>query len=118
MRTRIQKHIILSEIVLTVDGIDPLELFGENNAKLNLLRKAFPDIQVTSRGNKLRLYGDKKYTQKAKGRFESMVRYLKANSTLPVSTVEELLSGHEPFANGSGSRNERVILHGTSGKPI
>ena len=119
MRTRTQKNIILSEIVLTVDGIDPLELFGENNAKLNLLRKAFPDIQVTSRGNKLRLYGDKKYTQKAKARFESMIRYLKANSNLPVSTVEELLSGHEPFANSSGSRrNELVILHGTNGKPI
>ncbi|RLD18513.1 MAG: phosphate starvation-inducible protein PhoH [Bacteroidetes bacterium] len=109
---------ILSEIVLTVDGIDPLELFGENNIKLNLLRKAFPDIQVTSRGNKLRLYGDKKYTQKAKARFESMVRYLKANSNLPLSTVEELLSGNQPFNNGSSARNDQVILHGTSGKPI
>lgn len=108
----------MSEIVLTVDGIDPLELFGENNNKLNLLRKAFPEIQVTSRGNKLRLYGDKKYTQKAKARFESMVRYLKSNNDLPVAAVEELLTGHQPFANGNGGRNDQVIVHGTNGKPI
>ncbi len=113
-----KKQIILSEIVLTVDGIDPLELFGENNAKLNLLRRAFPDIRVTSRGNKLRLYGEKKYTQKAKARFESMVRYLKANDNLPLDTVEELLSGHQPYSNGNGSRNDKVILHGINGKPI
>jgi phosphate starvation-inducible PhoH-like protein len=108
----------LSEIVLTVDGIDPLELFGENNAKLNLLRKAFPDIQVTSRGNKLRLSGEKKYTQKAKARFESMVRYLKANNKLPIRTVEDLLDGHEPYINGSSGRGDGVIVHGTNGKPI
>ena len=45
----------MSEIILTVDGIDPVELYGENNVKLNLLRKAFPEITITSRGNSVKL---------------------------------------------------------------
>jgi phosphate starvation-inducible PhoH-like protein len=57
---------ILSEIILTVDDIDLLELYGQNNVKLNLLRKAFPDISITARGNNLKLSGEKKDTQKAK----------------------------------------------------
>jgi len=110
----------LSEIVLTFDGVDPLELFGDNNKKLNLFRRAFPDIQVTSRGNQVRLYGEKKLTQKAKSRFESMVRHLKQNDTLPMQTVEDLLEGHVmQTANGrKGGRNDQVIVHGTNGKPI
>ena len=108
----------MSEIVLTFDGVDPLELFGENNTKLNLLRKAFPDIQVTSRGNQVRLYGEKKHTQKAKSRFESMVKYLRQNKNLPVQTVEDLLEGHTPHTNGSSHKDDKVIVFGTSGKPI
>lgn len=109
----------MSEIVLTVDGVDPVQLFGENNTKLNLLRQAFPDIQITSRGNQIRLYGDKKHTQKAKSRFESMVKYLKQNRNLPMQTVEDLLEGHSVAAiPGAGGGGDQVIVHGTNGKPI
>ncbi|MEI2765528.1 MAG: hypothetical protein V9F82_07570 [Dermatophilaceae bacterium] len=68
-------NLLLSDIILTVEGVDPVELFGENNAKLNLLRKAFTDVTITSRGNSLKLTGEKKDTQAAKAKFEMMVRY-------------------------------------------
>ncbi|MFN0014149.1 MAG: PhoH family protein [Saprospiraceae bacterium] len=110
----------MSEIILTVEGIDPVELYGENNAKLNLLRKAFPDVTITSRGNSLKLAGDKKHTQPAKARFEMMVRYLREHQELPAQTVEDLLGGENPFevripVNGEASN---AILFGRDGRPI
>lgn len=112
----------MSEIILTIEGIDPLELFGENNAKLNLLRKAYPDATITSRGNSLKITGDKKYTQAAKSKFEMMARYLREHNELPVQTVTDLLGGENPFevripVNGDGSAGN-VILHGREGRPI
>jgi phosphate starvation-inducible PhoH-like protein len=112
----------LSEIILTIEGLDPLELFGENNAKLNLLRKAFPDATITSRGNSLKITGEKKDSQAAKGKFEMMARYLREHNELPVQTVEDLLGGENPFevripVNGDGSGNN-VILFGRDGRPI
>ena len=77
----------MSEIILTVEGVDPVELYGENNVKLNLLRKAFPEITITSRGNSLKLAGEKKFTQKAKAKFELMVRLLREYNELPVQMV-------------------------------
>jgi phosphate starvation-inducible PhoH-like protein len=50
----------LSEIILTIEGVDLVELYGENNVKLNLLRKAYPDVTMTSRGNNLKLAGERK----------------------------------------------------------
>ena len=110
----------LSEIILTVEGVDPVQLFGENNAKLNLLRKAFPDVTITSRGNNLKLTGEKKDTQAAKSKFEMMARYLREHLELPVQTVEDLLGGENPFdvripVNGD---NSNTILFGREGKPI
>ena len=59
----------MSEIILTIDGVDPVELFGQNNVKLNALRQAFPDLQITSRGHHLKIAGEKKIAQNAKSRF-------------------------------------------------
>jgi phosphate starvation-inducible protein PhoH and related proteins len=114
--------LLLSDIILTVEGVDPVELFGENNAKLNLLRKAFSDVTITSRGNSLKITGEKKDSQAAKSKFEMMVRYLREHQELPVQTVEDLLGGENPFevripVNGDGSSGN-TILFGRDGKPI
>ncbi|MEL7021664.1 MAG: PhoH family protein [Bacteroidota bacterium] len=110
----------MSEIILTVDGVDPVALFGENNAKLNLLKRAFPDVNITSRGNQLKLAGEKKDTQQVKRKFEMMVRLLREHRELPQQIVEELLAGTNPFEhrlseNGNGNK---TIVHGRSGKTI
>jgi len=108
-----------SEINLTVEGVEPLELFGENNLKLNLVRKAFPDVQITSRGNYLKLVGDKKDTQEVKSKFEMMVRYLKDHQELSSHTIEDLLSGSNPFDNKlQANVDNAVILYGREGRAI
>ncbi len=110
----------MSEIILTVEGVDLVELYGTNNVKLNLLQKAFPEITITSRGNSLKLSGEKKFTQKAKSRFETMVRLLKKHKELPVQSVEELLLGGNPFAHhiSKNDNGNKTIVHGRGGRAI
>ena len=109
----------MSEIILTIDGVDLVELYGEKNTKLNLLRKAFPDITITSRGNNVKIIGEKKFTQKAKAKLEMMVRMLKEHKELTAHTVEDLLNGENPFQNKlSPGPSNATIVHGRNGKPI
>ena len=109
----------MSEIILTIDGVDPVELYGQNNVKLNLLRKAFPELTIRARGNTLKLVGEKKDAQKAKRYFELMVRLLKERDELPVQMVEDILQGTNPFnthlSNGNGNA---TLVHGRGGKAI
>ena len=107
------------EIILSVDGVDLLGLYGENNVKLNLLREAYPDVVITSRGQSLKLSGDKKQTQKAKAKIELMVRLLNEHKELPVQIVKALLNGDNPFeARIAEGKPNKTILHGLDGKPI
>jgi phosphate starvation-inducible PhoH-like protein len=110
----------LSEIILTIDGVDPLALYGRNNSKLSLLKKAFPDLTITSRGNNLKLSGERKDTQKAKARIESMVNMLKQNIDLTEKAVMDLLEGHNPYEiqQEDLKRAGKVIVYGNNGKPI
>jgi len=113
------KDKLLSEIVLSVEDLDPLELFGQNNSKLNLFRKAFPDVIVTSRGNQLKLNGKKKFAQNAKDKFELMMKILREQHALPMETVEDLLAGTHTFDSGENTNGSGdVILYSRTGKPI
>lgn len=109
----------MSDIILNVAGVDHLDLYGEKNIKLNLLKKAYPDVQITSRGDQIRLKGEKKNTQNVKAKFELMIRILKEKKELPIGAVEDLLSGINPFSNHvdqNGSNN--IIVYGRDGKAI
>jgi phosphate starvation-inducible PhoH-like protein len=119
LASEVSKRKLLSEIILTVEGIDPVELYGENNVKLNLLRKAFPELTITSRGNSLKLSGEKQSTQKAKSKFETMVRLLKENKELPTQVVEDLLGGNNPFEGRlTNGESGKVLVFGPDGKQI
>ncbi len=110
----------MSEIVLNIEGVDPRELFGEHNIKLDLLKNAFPDITITSRGHQVKMVGDKKFTQEAKARLESMVKMLRAHKDLSIHMVEDLLAGENLFDSRipAQASDNTTLVHGRDGKVI
>jgi len=106
----------LTEIILTIEGVDPVELYGEKNVKLNLVRKAFPDLKLTSRGNSIKLSGTSADTQRAKNRIELMVNMLKEHNELSIQMVEDMLNGNNPLATRlSNGPSNTTLLHGRDG---
>ena len=109
----------MSEIVLTIDAVDPSDLYGQNNQNLDLIKEAFPDVTFTGRGNQIKLKGDKKQTQEAKGKIELIVRMIKDKHTLDKQAIEDLLQNHHAFENKiSTTSNGSTIVYGRGGKPI
>ena len=99
--------------------MNPLELYGQNNVRLNLLKKAFPAVQITSRGSSIKMSGEKRQTQKAKSKLEMMVKLLKQNHELSTATVHQLLNGGEAFYDTMFHNGKKsIILHGRGGKAI
>ena len=88
----------MSEIILTIEGVDLVALFGENNGKLNLVRKAYPDVTITSRGSNFKIRGDKTAdTQAVKDKIEMMIRMLREHKELSNHVVEDMLRGENPY---------------------
>ncbi|MBK6371831.1 MAG: PhoH family protein [Saprospiraceae bacterium] len=111
----------MSELVLTIDGVEPLDFLGENNSKLNFIKSKYPELQIISRGNSLKITGDKKQTQELKAKVEVLVRYLKEHKELPMSAMDTIMAGMNPFDNKSietPSSNGNIILHNKDGFPI
>ncbi|MEM9837293.1 MAG: PhoH family protein [Bacteroidota bacterium] len=109
----------MSEIVLSINGVDPVSLLGEHNKKLNLVREAYPNATITQRGTNIKLAGAKRETQQLKHHFELMMRLLEDGRDLSLQTVEDILAGENPFVTklGNGAAN-KTIVYGRNGKPI
>jgi phosphate starvation-inducible PhoH-like protein len=109
----------LSEINLTIEGVDLIEFYGENNAKLNLLKEAFPQVKITSRGNTVKLSGEKKDTQTVKSKLELMLRTLKEYKELSAHTILDMLEGENPFDSKiPGDKPDSIIVYGRDSRPI
>lgn len=109
----------MSEIELTIDGVDLRELYGERNKNLDIIQESYPDLQIVSRGNYLKLNGKKKATQNAKANLESMIRLLRMNKPLDDMTVKDLVAGENVFEKHVQESNPKTtIVHGRNGKPI
>ena len=110
----------MSEIILKIEGVDPLELYGEKNKRINLVKKAYPDVTITSRGNNIKIVGDESDTHKAKQKIELMVKHLKLHDDLSDQTVIELINGEGPKDNliPKHDKNNNTIVYSRTGKPI
>lgn len=111
----------MSELILTIEGVEPLDLLGENNNKLNLIKTHYPQLTINARGNTLKISGDKKVTQELKGKIELIIRYLKEHKILPAHIVEDILIGnshHSAAVHADKMTSGNTILHNKDGFPI
>ncbi len=109
----------MSELILTFDGVDPLDLYGENNSKINLIKQSFPEVKITSRGQQIKLNGKKEDLEKVKNKLELMVRMIHDQHDVNTQVVQDLIQddkaqNHKLSEKTAGG----VIVYGKNGSPI
>ncbi len=108
-----------SQILLTLESVDPYEIYGEKNAKIQLIKDKFPDLQIISRGTTLKISGDKSQAQEAKAIFELLINIVKSKRELTKQTVQDVLEGSNPMETMlSRKDNKGLIVYGRNGHPI
>jgi phosphate starvation-inducible PhoH-like protein len=48
----------MTEKILHLETIDPIDLLGVNNSRLDIFKKAFPKIQIVARGHEVKIMGE------------------------------------------------------------
>ena len=44
--------------IFLLEDIDPIDLYGSRNSKLNLIKSYFPKLKVNARGSELHILGE------------------------------------------------------------
>ncbi len=82
----------MPEKQLSIEGADPLLLFGFNDVYLRKIEDAFPDTHITARGTEIHLEGDADTLDKVERVFSEMLTLLDRNDHLTEEDVETILA--------------------------
>jgi Phosphate starvation-inducible protein PhoH, predicted ATPase len=108
----------LTESIINLDSINPIEFFGVNNGKLDLLKKKFPLLKILSRGTQLKLSGAPEEVATAKDKIGQIVKYLERNGNLTEGYFEQLLGDEDSVDNFTERNPNDVLVFGPNGRTV
>jgi len=111
----------LTEAIINLDTVNPIEFFGVNNSKFDILKRKFPLLKILSRGSQIKLSGQASEVSNAQTRIGQLVKYLERNGHLSENYFAEILGEDE---NGESTvtveneANNDILVFGPNGKVI
>lgn len=80
----IEKQIIL-------ENIDPIDIYGANNAKIDQIKTYFPKLKIVARGNVIKVFGSEEIIIEFEKKLLRMMRHFKKYNSLTESQIERLI---------------------------
>ncbi len=110
----------MTETIISLDAVNPIEFFGVNNGKLDILKKRFPLLKILSRGTQLKLSGSPEQVDNAKEKIDLIVQYLQRNGHMSQNYFEQILGGDdaETVDNFVERNPNDVLVFGPNGKTV
>jgi len=110
----------LRDTIINLETVNPIEFFGVNNGKLDILKKKFPLLKILSRGTQLKLSGAPEQVEGAKEKIDLIVQYLERNGHMSENYFEQILGGDDAeTVDHFVERNPNdVLVFGPNGKTV
>ena len=110
----------MTETIINLDSVNPIEFFGVNNGKLDVLKKRFPLLKILSRGTQLKLSGAPEQIDIAKEKVSLVLQYLERNGHLSESYFEQILGGDdaEVVDHFIDKNPNDILVFGPNGKTV
>ena len=110
----------MTETIINLESVNPLEFFGVNNGKLDILKKKFPLLKILSRGTQIKISGAPEQIDIAREKIGLLIQYLERNGNVTESYFEQILGGddQETVDNFKERHPNEVLVYGPNGKSI
>jgi len=110
----------LTDTIINLETVNPIEFFGVNNGKLDILKKKFPLLKILSRGTQLKLSGAPEQVENAREKIDLIVQYLERNGHMSENYFEQILGGDDAEAiDHFIERNPNdILVFGPNGKSV
>ena len=110
----------MTETIINLETVNPIEFFGVNNGKLDILKKKFPLLKILSRGTQIKLSGAPEQIESAKEKIDLLVQYLERNGHVSENYFEQILGGDDAeTVDHFVDRNPNdILVFGPNGKTV
>ena len=105
----------MAEKKFTLTNIDPIEIYGSRNSKLDVIKSYYPKLKIIARGGKLTVFGDEEIIEQFETKLQVLIQHFHKYNRLTVSNIDRLIMEDH---NVVLELDDDVIVHGTHGKLI
>ena len=108
----------MTEVILNVEHINPLEFFGINNSKFDILKKQFPLLKILSRGSQIKLSGQSEQVNSVASKLQLIISYLEKNGHISDAYFSRIIGEDDLMEDHAEPINNDVLVFGPNGKTI
>ena len=108
----------MTEVILNVEHINPLEFFGINNSKFEILKKQFPLLKILSRGSQIKLSGQAEQVNSVAIKLQLIISYLEKNGHISDAYFSRIIGDDDLMEDQAEPINNDVLVFGPNGKTI
>ncbi len=106
----------VTEKKIILEDISPVNLYGVNDSKLELIKKRFPKLKIVARGETIKATGDDEELNQLEMVINILVAYYNRFGNLTENAIEQILNGSSKKDSRSDKTDaEDVIVFGNSG---
>ncbi|MFI3265183.1 MAG: PhoH family protein [Rikenellaceae bacterium] len=101
---------------ITLEGVDPRELYGAQNIYLEQIQEIHPQLKIVARGASLKVFGSETEQTKFEEQLEGLVAYYQKYGHISAEVVSQAFSGGK--INVESRVDKDVIVYGNNGNII
>lgn len=108
----------MSEKILYLEEIDPVNIYGSNNSLLNKITDFFPRLKIIARGNEIKIIGEESLIVEFEGKFERLIEFYLKYNRLDEEDIENLFfdTAHQKYIKNNDF--DKALIFGNRGQPI
>jgi phosphate starvation-inducible protein PhoH and related proteins len=106
----------LSAKTITLEDISPIDLYGVNDSKLELIKKRFPDLKIVGRGETIKASGNEEDLNQLEMVVNILIAYYNRFGNLNENAVHQILEGKTSNSkNGTSATVDDILVYGNNG---
>lgn len=110
----------MAETIINLETVNPIEFFGVNNGKLDILKKKFPLLKILSRGTQIKLSGSPEQIDAATEKINLVISYIERNGHMSENYFDQILGGDDAdtIDHFVERHPSEVLVFGPNGKSV
>lgn len=106
------------ESTILIQDVDPLVLYGVNNTKLDILKKAFPLLKMVFRGDKIKVSGKEEDIAQFEKKIQYILDHIKQYQDISSKDIEKIVLTESTDLPTIQKNNGDVIVYGNNGHVV
>ncbi len=108
----------MTEAIINLETVNPIEFFGVNNSKFEILKRKFPMLKLLSRGTQIKISGQPEDVNAAQVKINQVIQFLERNGHLSENYFSKIVGDEESDGQVEDPASNDILVFGPNGRVI